>query len=172
MLVKLDLFVFFWHDHREMNEQATCCGELIRSARERLGWTQAQLASKIGVTASYITKIEGSEATASYDRVIDLARALALDPNTLLMGMTALRRSRAEERSQSRGTAVAVLGTIPEEPRPLEGTGSVAEQIGREILADPELRQAFSYLRTALANPHFKPAVLKTLEAFAKGGQP
>jgi len=42
-----------------------------------------------------------------------------------------------------------------------------AEQLGRMILGDPELRSAFEHLKTALTDADLKGAVLRTLETFA-----
>jgi transcriptional regulator with XRE-family HTH domain len=61
-------------------------GEKIRSARTELGITQAQLASKIGVVESYISKIENGRLpySPSAQTLSLLAKELKLDPLDLL----------------------------------------------------------------------------------------
>jgi len=152
-------------------------GEMIRRARERLGWTQTQLAQRIGVTASFITKVEKDEAVPSYDRLIALGNVLVLETTTLI----ALSQRKKDERVEQR---IRTRGAIARSAYRLEGTGpalgpegtarlpNTAEQIGKEILDDPDLQATFNWLRTILANPELKNIVLKTLETFAKQAQP
>ena len=81
-------------------------GTAIRDARERLGWTQSQLAGRIGVTASFITKLEKDEAVPSYDRTLALANVLALDANTLLSLVDQNKEDRGLQRIRTRGASV------------------------------------------------------------------
>lgn len=61
-------------------------GDQIRSARTKLGMTQAQLANKVGVVESYISKIEKGRLpySPSAQTLRLLAKELELDPLDLL----------------------------------------------------------------------------------------
>lgn len=63
----------------------TTFAEFLRSAREKAGLTQAALASRCGLTGSYISLLESGRKPAPSDRVVkDLAEALSLSPDTAL----------------------------------------------------------------------------------------
>lgn len=148
-------------------------GEIIKQARERLGWTQAQLADKIGVTPSFVTKVEKNEAVPSYDRLIALSNILVLDSATLIALSEQVKEERTQQRLRTRGAvARSAYGMDPraaaQEENPPGVTPNIAEQLGRQILEDPDLQLAFTWLRTLLANPDLKPVVLKTLEALSR----
>jgi transcriptional regulator with XRE-family HTH domain len=153
--------------------QEASIGDTIRQARERLGWTQSQLADKIGVTASFVTKVEKNEAVPSYDRLLALANVLVLDSDRLLDLSEQVKQERIQQRLRTRG-AVARSPHWAEPRGPAAGkvpgstATNVAEQLGREILDDSDLQLAFTWLRAIFANPELKSAVLKTLEAFAR----
>lgn len=154
-------------------------GDCIRAAREGLGWTQSHLAAQIGVTPSFITRIEKQQALPSFDRLQALAHVLGLDSETLLTRLEEAQQHHAQQRLRARGAAArpAAGGT----PAPAEGAAgpdvplpaplSTAEQFRQEVLADPDFRTAFTWLRLALADPHLKPAVLTTLAAWARQAQ-
>src|SRR5262249_39373162 len=78
-------------------------GEQIRTARERLGSTQAYLAERVGVTPSYVTKLEKDEALPRYDLLVALANVLVLDSERLLALTERSRQERAGERIRTRG---------------------------------------------------------------------
>lgn len=61
-------------------------GEKIRSTRTKIGMTQAQLANKVGVVESYISKIENGRLpySPSAQTLRLLAKELELDPLDLL----------------------------------------------------------------------------------------
>jgi transcriptional regulator with XRE-family HTH domain len=149
-------------------------GETIRKAREQSDWTQARLAEAVGVTPSYITKLEKGEALPSYDRLLALARVLLLPSEQLLALMEHARGERAERRIYVRGIHVRGAYGVSGGNQPgASAAGEVgvtaeAEQLGREILGDPDLRTAVMCLRAALADAGLKAAVLMTLEAFAQ----
>jgi transcriptional regulator with XRE-family HTH domain len=154
-------------------------GDLVREARERLGWTQSHLAERVGVTPSFVTKVEKNEALPSYDRLLALANVLVLDSEQLLSLMEQAKQERTEQRIRTRGAAVRGAyglvrtrggspGNAPDTVHP----PTTAEQLGREILDNPDLQRAFTFVRAALADPDLKPAVLKTLEAFAQQAKP
>ncbi len=146
-------------------------GDQIREARERLGWTQSALAERVGVTPSYITKVEQDTALPGYELLLQLANVLVLDGERLLAQMERSRQERSGQRIRTRGAGVRNVygvGADQEEPR----VPTTAEQLGREVLGDADLRAAFTHLRAALADPELKPVVLKVLETFARQAKP
>lgn len=154
-------------------------GDLIREARERLGWTQIDLAARVGVTPSFITKVEKNEALPSYDRLLALGNVLVLDSERLLSLVEHAKQERSLQRLRARGVAVrGAYGLRGErEPSREETSQSVrssttAEELAQEILADQDLQTALLNLRAAFAKPDLKTVVLKTLEAFAQQAQP
>lgn len=54
-------------------------GVLVRSARQRAGLTQTELADRAGTTQSAIARLETGRAAASFDRVHALVRLCGLD---------------------------------------------------------------------------------------------
>lgn len=59
--------------------EARGLGTLIRPARERMGWTQEQLAKRINMEKSYVSAIERGTRQWPRDNAEDLAEALSLD---------------------------------------------------------------------------------------------
>lgn len=156
-----------------MSENTITFGSSIREGRDRLGWTQAQLAEKIGVTPSFITKLERDEALPSYDRILALANVLVLDANMLIPLVEQNKEDRGRQRIKTRGASMRTSYGLGGEGQFPEGRGpgsalNTAAQIGREILENPDLQTAFTHLRIGLKDPKLGPAILKTLEAFAK----
>jgi transcriptional regulator with XRE-family HTH domain len=59
----------------------------LRTAREKLGLTQAQLQERSGVPQSHISRLENSsERRPNFEWVIALADALGIDPRALRFG--------------------------------------------------------------------------------------
>lgn len=69
-----------------MDEVPLINGGMIRSARKRMGWSQAELAAKSGVSQSIISRLEREEAP--YDcmlsNLLSLASTLMLPVSSLL----------------------------------------------------------------------------------------
>ena len=61
-------------------------GEKIREIRLKRGLTIEQLAERIGLTPSVISKYEKGKLGIDIDRLIDIAKALRVDPNIFLSG--------------------------------------------------------------------------------------
>lgn len=61
-------------------------GEAIRKQRLELGWTQRVLAEKVGVSAPFLSEIEGGRKTPSYSTLVALAEALGCDAGDILGG--------------------------------------------------------------------------------------
>ena len=59
-------------------------GLRIRGQRQRLGWTQAQLASAAACSATGISVIESGTREIWAGRLLEIARALGVAPSSLL----------------------------------------------------------------------------------------
>ena len=59
-------------------------GARVRQMRELNGWTQGELAERVGVSGSFIGYIERGEKKASVDSVVALCNALEVSPSVLL----------------------------------------------------------------------------------------
>ena len=59
--------------------------DLIREARKRRGLTQHELADKLGTTQSAIARLESAATAPTFDRVIEILRALDLDLDFMLV---------------------------------------------------------------------------------------
>lgn len=59
-------------------------GERIRRERKRKHLLQSELAEQAGVTAMYITKIEGGQRVPSLDTFLDIIRVLDVPAETIL----------------------------------------------------------------------------------------
>src|SRR5919106_3432743 len=79
---------------------------LIKHARERKGWTQRQLASAIGVTPGFITKVESERALPSYERCVALAGVLDLSFDSLWAEVEKARVEAHQQSIYTRGAAV------------------------------------------------------------------
>ena len=54
--------------------------EQLKRARKRKGLTQAELGKKVGLPQSYISKVEGGSIDIRLSSLLELARALELEP--------------------------------------------------------------------------------------------
>jgi transcriptional regulator with XRE-family HTH domain len=69
---------------------ATAAQELGRHVRERrrkLGMSQVELAAACGIHDTYLSSIESGRRNVGLDIIVRLARALDVDPGTLLRGI-------------------------------------------------------------------------------------
>ena len=91
---------------------------LVREARKRAGWTQAELGRRAGVPQSTIAHIESGTRTPSTDIVERLVRAAGFelrvnlaepDPETYSLFSQTLRRTPAERLADATRTARFVL---------------------------------------------------------------
>ena len=166
-------------------------GDSIRENRKRLGLTQAGLAKRVGVTPSFIAKIEKNQTVPSFDRLFSLADVLVLDREDLLSKAEKAKREHVEQRIRSQGSVVRgtyglrseqlhepianklgnlrVRGVSEDEPLVTSPhSNNAAEHIGRQVLDDPDFQRAFAFVREILSDPDLKPVALKTLEALAQ----
>ena len=88
----------------------------LKEAREKRGWTQRDLASRLGLTQTHISGIESGKIVPRYDTLLELVRILDSDllmvPRTLVPVVQSLIRDhlRQDQAGES-------------EERPLYGTG-------------------------------------------------
>lgn len=54
-------------------------GALVRAQRKKLGWSQKELADRVGVRRLWVSQIEGGKTTAHIGLVMRTLRALNLD---------------------------------------------------------------------------------------------
>lgn len=59
-------------------------GEQVRAARETRGWSQAKLASQVGCSRPYISRVESGSRDVSIDVLRRLVSVLELDPAAVL----------------------------------------------------------------------------------------
>lgn len=151
----------------------------LKRARLAKGWSQKHLAATLGVTSSFITKIEAGDAYPSYERGLLMAQALDLPWDELWSAIEAERDAASRQRRQQRGAALQAMVTRGPTPRaaggPAAPTPAVvpppppdAARIAAALAADPDLHAAYEHLQTALANPQMRPIALQTLAAMAQ----
>jgi len=58
--------------------------QLLRQAREDAGLRQIDVATQLGVPQSYVAKVESGERKLSFIEVLDLCKAIDLDPIALV----------------------------------------------------------------------------------------
>ncbi len=61
-------------------------GERIRGRREELGWKQDDLATKAGISKSFLSDLENGKRNVGADKLLDIARALSLSLDYLMTG--------------------------------------------------------------------------------------
>ena len=81
---------------RKLNKDSVRIGTCIRIARERLGLSQDELASMVGVGTNSLSKVETGKNNFSFDHFLRLVRALDAEPGVLIFG-TPLRMENGEE---------------------------------------------------------------------------
>jgi transcriptional regulator with XRE-family HTH domain len=92
------------------------CGKLIRNARKALGLTQKELASSVGVSRTFICKVEAQEELPGDDLVIGLAGSLGIMPAVLLEKVRQERLERKYHRVTARQARLEVsLWLCPED---------------------------------------------------------
>ena len=78
----------------------------IIEARKRLGWSQAELGSRIGLPQVHISNLETGKVVPRFDTLLDLVRILGLDllmvPRQLVPAVQALLRDYVSGSSDSR----------------------------------------------------------------------
>ena len=63
-------------------------GRAIVAARKRIGVSQEQLANEAQIDRSYMGRIERGEQSVSFDKILDVSRALGIAPAVLFESMT------------------------------------------------------------------------------------
>ena len=66
-----------------MADYSKALGDCVYRRRKQLGWTQAQLAEKIGVTEQTVRKIEHYHANPQMEILFELVRCLQIDPQEI-----------------------------------------------------------------------------------------
>src|SRR5437867_3920376 len=84
-------------------------GEEIREARKALGLTQPELAQQLGVSPSYVTKLEKDQALPSPERLLALADAIHLDRDHLLSLLEQTKQLRVQHGIRTRAATARRL---------------------------------------------------------------
>ena len=74
-------------------------GPKLRAARVQLGWTQADVASQLGISTQAVSKLEKNAGRASFDRVHRLCLLLGLE-----LGLQAKSANAAKGANQGKAT--------------------------------------------------------------------
>ncbi len=129
------------------SRSAAVVGRRIRAARERLGLTQAELATLLGRTPTSISYWEGGQRSPGLEEIVELARALAVAPASLLPSQPPRVLARAQAAELALGRLVNVTDALMErfealEPlppvppipstNPVEVAGSVRRAAGQD----------------------------------------
>ena len=70
-----------------MKKQESTIGKRIKTARERHGWTQAEVESKCGVCHSWLAQFESDRRAPSARNIVRLCKALNVSSDEIL-GLT------------------------------------------------------------------------------------
>ena len=149
-------------------------GEMIRQHRKNQGWTQMQLADRVGCSDSYIAQLENNNRFPSSDVRMVLAEVFELDDDevkTFYDAAEAAELNRATSQTTKRSAAIkkAML-------RKAKKTGSLSstgldetdiEEIIEAIQKYPYLRIAIKHLIKAVSDSRIRDSVLQALESFA-----
>lgn len=73
-----------------------CLGGVIKTARQANGFTQAQLAERLGITARYLIAIEKGNQTPSYNLLFRLIRELEIPADSIFYPEQGYDRAEAE----------------------------------------------------------------------------
>jgi transcriptional regulator with XRE-family HTH domain len=71
--------------------------ELLQNARASAGITQGTLASRLGNTQTFVSKVERGERRIDVGEFVDFCHALGLDPVGVFRSYVALRRPKKSE---------------------------------------------------------------------------
>jgi transcriptional regulator with XRE-family HTH domain len=75
----------------------------LKEAREKRGWTQRDLASRVGLTQTHISGIESGKIVPRYDTILELVRILDYDllmvPRALVPVVQSLIRDHLKDQS-------------------------------------------------------------------------
>lgn len=75
------------NDERHESERIAF-GRAIVTARKRIGVSQEQLANEAQIDRSYMGRIERGEQSVSFDKILDVSRALGISPAMLFESMS------------------------------------------------------------------------------------
>lgn len=93
-------------------------GELLKEHRKARGWTQTQLAQKVGLTASYISKLERHDRPPPEVTAFRLAAELGLSDDEKRFFIQAARHARATHlESMGLKAAARLLARVPSPPQ-------------------------------------------------------
>src|SRR6202521_2634512 len=96
----------------------------LKEVREKRGWTQRDLASRLGLTQTHISGIESGKIVPRYDTLIEFVRILDRDllmvPRALVPAVQSLIRDHLRHDPQGESEERALYGNGDDEPKTLE----------------------------------------------------
>jgi transcriptional regulator with XRE-family HTH domain len=129
-------------------------GRLIRSLRQERGIRASELAETIGVSRSYISRIENEDRRLSTKILLNIARALSVDPSTLLDAA----RQDPRERRLRKALELSLRGRLLN-PRFVNGLLAFLEELDPDSVVfeawGEEARRCAQQLGKSLSDPDF-----------------
>jgi len=99
----------------------------LRKARERHGWSQRELGSRLGLPQMHISSIESGKIVPRYDTLLELARVLDYDllmvPRALVPAVQSLIRDHERPDEQGEREERALYADSGEKENPQQGHG-------------------------------------------------
>lgn len=135
-------------------------GEVIRQHRILLGLTQRQVADLCEITDSAFAHIEREIRLPSESVAGRIAKALRLTGKVRAefdAGLKEARKRQTRERVQNRAKFKPILGSSAPD----------AQDVARDLDENPDLREAYRYLKKALGKRSQRVAVIRALKAWA-----
>ncbi len=91
----------------------------LKEAREKRGWTQRDLASRLGLTQTHISGIESGKIVPRYDTLLELVRILDRDllmvPRTLVPVVQSLIRDHLQPDQKGEGEERSLYADVDED---------------------------------------------------------
>ena len=101
-----------WHQETTTNGLPTNLSECLRSARRDLGWTQQQVAHKVGITVRSVSGWERGKAIPHLETLAALARTLGQEPQRFIASAQSMAAQRRAERVGP--AAIRIRGALSE----------------------------------------------------------
>lgn len=101
-----------WHQETATNGLPENLSERIRAARRDLGWTQQQVAHKVGITVRSVSGWERGKTIPHLETLEALARTLGQEPTRFIASAQSMAAQRRAERVEP--AALRIRGALSE----------------------------------------------------------
>lgn len=151
--------------------------EKLKELRAKANLTQRDLASAVGVTSGFIAQIELGDRIPSLDVMLRLTGALQLkraEQEELMQYYEQAQQDKLQRTLQTRKEAVREVlrgrGGFGRRVVPAKKETPSVEpgEVARALADNPQLREAYELVKTALADPALRENVIGALRAFAQ----